>query len=172
MLTTHHTIGLARACAAWTLIAVLISGCTDGETKVGKEDPGHRSQAIWGTYITDDGTGDLEISRAERNDRRHGVQGAVARISRIVNGEHEIFCSGTLVTPRHVVTAHHCLHSPSHGSGPKFVSFAQEPEQFYKEEYSERHSFFNSGAFVPGGDDLDMDSFLRHTSTIITPHRS
>src|SRR5690606_25282285 len=70
---------------------------------------------IRGRYCVDDGisgctygAGPDFISRAENLTTRHGVNGAVAELVRVSNGRP--FCSGTLVSRYHLLTAGHCVH--------------------------------------------------------------
>lgn len=88
---------------------------------------------IRGRYCVDDGisgctygAGPDFISRAENLTTRHGVNGAVAELVRVSNGTP--FCSGTLVSRYHLLTAGHCVHGKEKGTFR--IKFAQSGVKF------------------------------------------
>lgn len=108
---------------------------------------------IWGAYFEDDGT-QLPISRAERLDTKHGVQGAVGRIAKDPTDPFQTICTGTLISPVHVLTRSICIQHVTPGN--LYIIFPQEPGMAFQEDPSAPRQYLTS---IPAGFDPEVAIF-------------
>src|SRR5690606_35146642 len=108
---------------------------------------------IWGAYFEDDGT-QLPISRAERLDTKHGVQGAVGRIAKAPTDPYQTICTGTLISPVHDLPRSIRIQHVTPGN--LYIIFPQEPGMAFQEDPSAPRQYLTS---IPAGFDPEVAIF-------------